>query len=444
VDELFAPFSETVLGTIRAELFFASSRSPTRSRQAFFRLYPPYLLVRSYFERRPRRDVPVGDPFFLFVSDYAAESGFGTIQPLLNLAPRSVLVANRAVVRQRRGELPEGVAVIDADADLPARYWGDFYCRAESDFGLVMDVTPTRLRPAITAGRHLIKALLSRAYAYERMFMGLFEANQHIKGVVTHNDFSALSHLAGLCARRFRVPDFTLQHGFPTQEHFPVTASRYCIWGSRFEKTMVENGTSPERLVITGAPRLDRLWDYRSNKAAGSGSKPQKILYLSQGHSQLLSERQHKSVLSLLGTFRHDPEREVVVRLHPQESKRSVRAMRKVLPGIRHSEGMSLASDLSRAGVVLCAGSTAMLEAMILSVPVIEIRPSPHTDCWRPFEAILQVSTANDLIHAVNRLDDAAFRSGILEQQDALLGEYIFAPGNGAEKTWNYIETSVG
>src|SRR5579863_7672738 len=155
VNGLFAPFHETVLGTIKAELFFASRWSPTRSRQALFRLYPPYQLARSYLKRSPRRGAPAGDPSFVFVSDYAAESGFGTIQPLLNLAPRPVLVANGVVLRQLRGELPKGVAVIDADADIPTRYWNDFYGHAESDFRLLLDVTPARLQSAINAARHV-------------------------------------------------------------------------------------------------------------------------------------------------------------------------------------------------------------------------------------------------------------------------------------------------
>ena len=107
-------------------------------------------------------------------------------------------------------------------------HWRSLWQRSRVDLLQLEKSLPSPLRPLVKASWNALRTLLLRAYLYESFYEEQF-VHAPPRAVITHNDFTALSYLAGEVARRRGISDFTLQHGFPSQEYFPVSASHYQI-----------------------------------------------------------------------------------------------------------------------------------------------------------------------------------------------------------------------
>jgi hypothetical protein len=237
VSRAFAPFAGSCLYAIRADTFFhLALRANSPSRFVFKNLFYPMALAARSKSTALERCSPRGNSF-LFVCDYPAEAGFGSLRPLLRSCPAAAtVVANSAVLAARSRELGEmpGVSVLHADA-LQNSDWVAMWRRAQGDYRALLSGSGPRLRRLLKASRLVIWALLFRAYRY-RNFLEARLSSLGPAAVITHNDFTSLSYLAGDAARRAGIPDFTLQHGFPSPEYFPTTATHYLV-GDRLRPT---------------------------------------------------------------------------------------------------------------------------------------------------------------------------------------------------------------
>ena len=108
------------------------------------------------------------------------------------------------------------------------RYGGD----RSADYRRLAKTAPAALRPILQASRWVLQTLLVRAYLYEKFYEQQFALSPP-RVVITHNDFTTLSYLAGEAARRNGIPDFTLQHGFPARSIFPLPLPIIWFGGTR-------------------------------------------------------------------------------------------------------------------------------------------------------------------------------------------------------------------
>lgn len=460
VNQAFAPFTGTCLYAIRADAFFhfALHHSDVRRFYAKNLSYPLMLAWRARkfsFHRELS-----GSGRYLFVSDYLAEPGFGSIRPLLVScdAPATVVV-NTAVFNACRAALKEiGASVVCADVH-PASpdEWRGLWQRSHADYQRLLASASPNLQSVMRKSRLVLRALLMRAYLYEHLYERLFWIETP-RAVITHNDFTSLSYLAGATARRYGVPDFTLQHGFPSQEYFPASASHYLLWGPAFRKSFrralhpPRNGGAT-RFASVGAPRLDTTvsTEHKQSIPAGENEvsrpvedRPLRVLFLSQSHTSVFTMEEHRKILALISALTDEPWLQLSIRQHPQESQRAFRRH----TGFKHarflSQKMSLKDSVLAADVVLAVNSTAMLEAALLQAPVVQIvlpgfekRLGVLQFPWQVHNLV----SARSVLRQLRRMEE---RRMCAASQQTLVRECISTPGEGTETAWRYIRAFEG
>jgi hypothetical protein len=441
INYAFAPFAGTALYSIRAEAFFHFSLAATdaaryHSKNAF---YPLYLLRRAW--RQPAPGAPACPETYLFVCDYPAEPGFGTLRPLMAVCPQPfTVVANAAVLAARAAELAAmpSARPLPADALPEQPCWRQWWSRSGKELAALRATSPQAMQPALRASTLVLRGLMVRAYIYEAMYERIFSQARPL-AVITHNDFTSLSYLAGEAARGHGVPDFTLQHGFPSQEYFPACASHYLVWGPRFRELLARSESNTQFAEV-GAPRLDPL-----ARPVDNLERPQlrrnghlQVLFLSQSHSPAFTPQEHQRTLALVAELAKEPWLRLLVRRHPQESTRAFRH-----PGFRRahflSPRLSLRGCVESADVVLSVNSTAMLEAALMGAPVLQLAlpaAAPHPPTldfpWRASG----LAEAREMLW---RMREPSVRRVCSQEQAPLLASCLNHFGEAAANAWQYI-----
>lgn len=84
---------------------------------------------------------------------------------------------------------------------------------------------------------------------------------QNIKSLLLATDAHHGGRLFTLVANQLNIPSLVVQHGATMGEwgYIPLYATKFAAWGEISTKWMVDRGTPPEKIVITGQPRLDQI-----------------------------------------------------------------------------------------------------------------------------------------------------------------------------------------
>jgi hypothetical protein len=460
VCEMFAPFAGSCLYAVRADAFFhlAQAASSPAKFAAKNRFYPAVAWMRAARARRELDSSMGGDSRYLFVCDYAAEPGFGTLRPVLQkFEQESLFAALDPVMRARSTELAHTSAgLINLDGEMFAlsqRRVGSLWSRAQKDFALLRENCPAEYQRLLSSSRSVLQTLLLRAYLYREVYEQLFAENRSLEAVITHNDFTTSSYLAGQVAGEAGVKSFTLQHGFPTQEYFPTSAEHYLVWGERFRSYMASRQGMQSNLIVAGAPRFDGLARARKSRAAmrlkreGNGTRCGgrcDVVFFSQSHSPLFTEAEHRLVLAALKPILEDHRFHVVVRLHPQETEKRFHQLSGFDRITIAPRDLSLQETLASADVAISCNSTAMLEAMAIDVPVVQIAPEELSDRLGIMEPCSVARNGQELRQCLQRLLMAEQRHVFVEKQNRLLQEYLSNFPSGVEAVCAAIAEELG
>ncbi|HZS26198.1 MAG TPA: hypothetical protein VFB76_03140 [Candidatus Angelobacter sp.] len=458
VCDIFAPFAGSCLYSIRADAFFhlAQAGSAPAKFAVKNRLYPAFVWARAARARRGFDASLAGDSRYLFVCDYAAEPGFGTLRSVLQkLGQESLFVGLDSVMQARAAELAHArAALVNLDAEMFASRkgrMGRLWTRAQKDFNLLLESCPQEYQRQFVASRNVMQTLLVRAYLYREVYERLFAENRSLAAVITHNDFTTSSYLACIVAREAGVKSFTLQHGFPTQEYFPTSAEHYLVWGQRFRDYMAARSGMQSNLIVAGAPRFDGLAKARNSRSAmrlkreenGANCGRCDVVFFSQSHSPLFSEAEHRLILAALKPLLDDHRFHVVVRLHPQETEKRFRRLSGLDRITIAPRDLSLQETLSSADVAISCNSTAMLEAMALDVPVVQIAPEELRDRLGIMEPCGVARNGQELKQCLQSLLVAERRHNFSEKQNQLLHEYLRNFPSAADAVCGVIEEEL-
>lgn len=412
---LFLPFRGSALYSIRLPLFYLWNKLETRPWRAALH---PFALASRGLSFVPPLPIP-RDLRYLFVTDYAAEGGYGTLRPLLQSCPGPALLAGPAAVGALHAE-----PFLNVDQLALRLFSPRDLSRARADYGRLRRAAPDALRAGLAQMSPAIGALLCRAYAYERLANSI---RQHCAGpltVITPNDFSSLCLNFGQAADRW----ITLQHGLPSLEYFPTSAPEYLLWGEAFRERYLHEGAAPSTLHVAGTPRLDRY-------AVPAPPPPpgRTLLFLSQTHAATLSPDQHSQVIGQLREAAAATGLPLRIRLHPLEDRSYFDGFG---PEVTFTpRGVSLTDDLASASLVASFGSTAMLEAMLAHRPVLQLLPAGLIPPGG-FYARWIPESAGQLAELWQSLDPAA----AIEEQQPWLERYLANPGQGSAAVWRQIE----
>lgn len=411
---LLAPFRGSALYSIRLALFYLSNQRPARRLRAALH---PFALAGRGLSLTPALPIP-RDLRYLFVTDYAAEGGYGTLLPLLANCPGPCLLAGPQPVGRLHAR-----PFLHVD-QLALRLFSPGHLpRARADYRRLQAETPDAARPELQRLAPAIGALLCRAYAYERLARSVRDRCAGPLTVLTPNDFSGLCLNFGQAADRW----ITLQHGLPSLEYFPTSSPEYLLWGEAFRAPFLRAGAAPASLHIVGAPRLDRYASPAPPPPPG-----RTLLFLSQTHAATLSPQQHRQVLAVLLEAARSTGLPLRIRLHPLEDRSYFAAF--APPICFTPRGAPLAEDLAAATFVASFGSTAMLEAMLARRPVIQILPAGlHPPGG--FHARWTPDSAVQLAALWSTLDPGE----ALALQQPWLERYLANPGEASAAAWQHI-----
>jgi hypothetical protein len=202
-------------------------------------------------------------------------------------------------------------------------------------------------------------------------------------------------------ARRLGCRVVVLQHGVYTNYSYggftacPKAADLQFIWGEHSRRQELTLGGSPDRLVVTGAPKYERLLDgtWKPDKRIGRLVEREKamrgavtvVLYMP---SPYICESASASPLEkvvivedLVGTLASHPDVLVIVKLHPSDNAEAYRS---------YAEGLGARNLIVRMGdalsfihysdLVISHYSGTGIEAVLMGKPVLQIQYVSHPD----------------------------------------------------------------
>jgi hypothetical protein len=198
--------------------------------------------------------------------------------------------------------------------------------------------------------------------------------------LVVATDQHRIGRLAAVVARETGATLVVLQHGLPQTPiaFLPVVADCVAVWSDDVRSWFLAHGTAPERLVVTGNPRLDRLaasskHDERLAVSAmrGLSGDPRLLIALSP-----LDVATNTMVVSMaLQAIRDRPSSSAVIKLHPahRDDRYITDLVRQsgVELRVRILRNEPLLPLLSWADLTLLFRSSVALESLAAGTPVV-------------------------------------------------------------------------
>ncbi len=287
-----------------------------------------------------------------------------------------------------------------------------------------------RLADAVMTGSQLIAG-----------FAGFLRA-AGIRAVVVEHDRMQTSACLVLAAQSCGVASFTLVHGVMNQGAFgfvPVLADHVLAWGGIDRQILIDAGTPPDRITITGCPRLSRSLDAdREASRRKTGLPPDGRLVLLatanfRADQRGVLARTFCEAATGSGGFA------AAVRLHPSERMADYRELAAAFPAVRFVDNATWSLDeaLAAADVVVVHNSGFGSDALMKKRPVVVLDcldlPLGHGQLLAERANCPVARDAAALRAVIARLEnDAAFRDDCQARGDAFSKEFVAFTGDEA------------
>lgn len=309
----------------------------------------------------------------------------------------------------------EGQGVVLAGAYAHAEAWTILRVRAELLRQLLRsrsspppELSSTDWATALTTigteSLDLAGPTLDSAAALRRTFEEL-----RPQAVLVGNPCTPDGSLARALARGAGVPSMAMQHGEIGRTHtewLDADVDRLTVWGNRVEAVLKEMGVPSERLVVTGAPWVDRL-DIDKAPVA----RPRKrILVALSGAGHVVGMQEHLThVRMLLEVSSKLRAHDWLFRLHRKDDPELYHRIAAEIPGARPtiqspgSRGPSIHEQLAETDLLITVTSASALDAMLHGVPVITLgRPEgEYTPAYVQARATAHVPLGQSMVDAV-------------------------------------------
>jgi hypothetical protein len=186
---------------------------------------------------------------------------------------------------------------------------------------------------------------------------------------------------AAMLAKSQRVPTVAIEHGtvFPNDPMWancPVDCMM--AWGEPSRRALIASGVSEQRIMVTGAPRIDTCATGRD------AAEKRYILVATSGAGDQVSLDMHLSFIErLYQVATRLKDIKWLVKLHPKDvvshyhpiAAKYPEAQVELVAGSRQRQGVEIFEFLKHAHMLVTVTSSAALDAMALNVPVISVLP---------------------------------------------------------------------
>lgn len=284
--------------------------------------------------------------------------------------------------------------------------------------------------------------LASEAIANARVALDRLQA----KVLVVGNDLTMEGRAGCLVAAQRGVPTAMFMHGSISADPMQAQhlAGRVLVYGETHRQELVQQGVAAERVVVCGAPNLDRrprqTGQVHPLLQSRLGLKPGEpwVLVATSGPGHRISHQHHQTLIqNLVKLCLAFPTLPVVVKLHRKDRLEYYRQ------GLKDCEAARLVivSESARGfphgifewlqgcKLVLTGASAVAVEAMLMDVPVIsmDFRDEIHDVDFIDAQATHHVTTAEGLIEAIRPLSAGQSLRTRQAQVDAYLQSAFFA-----------------
>ena len=193
--------------------------------------------------------------------------------------------------------------------------------------------------------------------------------------VITNQAWWQIEHEVGLQARTAGIPHVTIEHGAPMfyqggPQYYRReigAADAKCLWGQHNFDMMRRYKCQPEKLHITGYPRLDRLLDFQPQ----SNSVP-RILFLGTWKIPGKIFEVWQKVLEQAKALGY----QVAFKPHPNEATRGVLMNQEYLPDwVEIVTGENLYEEVARSDAVITSPTSVLIPIFYYQKPVYSYYP---------------------------------------------------------------------
>ena len=230
-------------------------------------------------------------------------------------------------------------------------------------------------------------------------------------------------------------------------------ADKTAVWGSYFKKLLVEKGNyTNDNVIITGQPRLDIAYRNKANyskkafyRKFGIESSKKLVVYASEP-----MKGEFKAAFSaVVKALKQLENAALVVKLHPKEEPS---VYKQVLKEMRYkaivSKDIDLYETIACSDVVIAIHSTAILEALALEMPVIQLNLMEKYDVFGKTakKAIIFADSEKRLLHAIRMaLYDKSYLRDFSKKTKKFISDYFYKiDGKSTERFINYLKEILG
>lgn len=201
--------------------------------------------------------------------------------------------------------------------------------------------------------------------------------------VVAGNSYTMEGRLFVLLAKAFQIPSAVIEHGsiFSDDPIWEDCPSDYVFaWGRPSQRALVSCGVPESRIIVTGGPRHDAVFERsRVREPSAADSARRCILVATSGPGDQVSHEQHHRFISaLFQAAKSHPDIRWVVKLHKKDRRELYEVPEsatctnvEIVTGTYSRDGLEIFDYLHSACALVTVTSTAALDAMAVSVPVI-------------------------------------------------------------------------
>lgn len=267
------------------------------------------------------------------------------------------------------------------------------------------------------------------------------------KNIFTSNDTLLTSNLAIQLAKKNKIIDYTLQHGFLTHFYLPTTATNYIVWGEE-AKEWFENRNINTTILSLGTPRLDKVEDIKQNgenikndfyKKYNIDKSKKIFFYMSHSQAPEFGIEIHKENFEALKEVIKNESYQLIIKLHPSENRNLFDDVFKIekkniilLPKDENLYNTIISSYISAS-----AYSTTLVESMCFEKPTLQmnmLKISSLPD-YSKKNGCINIEDIEKLNIVLNQLN---FQNEII-RQTKLVNETFTNLGNASNKILEFI-----
>ncbi|SFR47109.1 surface carbohydrate biosynthesis protein [Halorubrum sodomense] len=310
------------------------------------------------------------------------------------------------------------------------------------------------LTPALQSRGWLYSTLqYPRVVRYVHMMQNMFRTEQPAM-VLLKNDGPLPTRAVATVAADEGIPSLLIQHGvdLPSRRYVPVS-DQIAVWGERWQKVMQAKGVEPERTEVTGAPQFDHLARY-SAKDRSQVRERLSIPVDRQAFTVLLASQPFDDTIrsdliqTAMDAVNELPDVELILRPHPREDTELHKEAATDMSNVHVSESDDIHDLLFASDVLLALRSTVVLEASLLSRPVIILDISsekPPINEFSEENGFTEVTNQIEARQCIEKMkNDPNCIRRYVEKQPGFGREYALnEDGGAANRVARLVETLV-